>query len=115
MAVRFCENCGHSVKIPHQCPNPEGYLIKQVLYAFWAYDICPYVLGGVVEEFTRGGNVKIRGYGGRAFRPIVILPGETGRDALRLITELREKYDEKEKELKQHFKAMTLRMIGLEE
>lgn len=54
----------------------------QVLYAFWDYDICPYILGGIITEFTDSGNIRAKGYDGMIFKPIAILPGEAGSRAL---------------------------------
>ena len=42
----------------------------QTLYAFWDYDQCPYMLGGIVEKFVEGGKVRIKGYQGFCFKPI---------------------------------------------
>ena len=56
--------------------------MQQILYAFWDYDLCPYMLGGVVKELTLSGRVRVEGYDGLAFKPIAILPEKAGRDAL---------------------------------
>jgi len=114
MAVTYCSKCGHNVGLPHtKCKGTE--MKKQTLYAFWDYDLCPYVLGGIVEEFTGSGKVRIKGYDGMAFKPIAIIPDQKGKDALKLLKELREKYAKEEKELKTRYKEIIQGIIGLEE
>ena len=87
---------------------------KQVLYAFWDYDLCPYILGGIVTEFTGEGHVRAKGYDGMAFRPIAIIPDENGKRALARLQELRNEYAEKEKALKIDYKNRSRICIGLE-
>lgn len=58
------------------------------LYAFWRYDLFPYILGGEVVSMTDAGLVKIKEYGGSAFRPVLILPYDAGieiHEKLRLL------------------------------
>ena len=50
-----------------------------------------------------------------AFKPIAIIPDQKGADALKLVKELRSKYDQEEKELKAKYKNMTRGIIGLED
>lgn len=114
MAVTYCEKCGITVGLPHRdCKGVK--MKKQTLYAFWNYDLCPYVLGGIVTEFTESGKVRVKGYDGMAFKPIAIIPDQKGADALKLVKELRSKYDQEEKELKAKYKNMTRGIIGLED
>lgn len=47
------------------------------LYAFWKYDLPPYLLGGEVEEIRPDGITKIKGYTG-LFKPVKIVPLEKG-------------------------------------
>lgn len=58
------------------------------LYAFWRYDVDPYILGAKIEEFLDDGTVVPVGYQGAKVRPVVILPGEAGKNALEKIKEL---------------------------
>lgn len=49
------------------------------LYAFWKYDLPPYLLGGEVEEVDKDGLVTIaNGYDGMKFSPVKIVPLEKG-------------------------------------
>jgi hypothetical protein len=89
--------------------------LQQTLYAFWGYDICPYVLGGEITEFTEKGNIRAKGYDGMAFKPIAILPGKTGKDALKLIRELQENYRLEEKKLKAQYTIIANGILGLKE
>jgi hypothetical protein len=113
MAVKFCSVCGHTVPLPHTCKKRERE--PQILYAFWKYDICPYMLGGVVERFRENGYVVPRGYSGMSFKPIAIIPDHNGADTLRLLEELKSEYSTKEKELKQKYAKAALNLVGLEE
>lgn len=48
------------------------------LYAFWKYDIPPFLLGGEVEEVLEDGCVIIKGRTGYKFKPVIIVPLEKG-------------------------------------
>ena len=112
MAVFYCEKCGHNVKAPHtKCPNAD----RQVLWAFWSYDLCPYVIGGMVEKFLEDGYVRARNYAGMKFKPIAIIPDEAGRKALNALSELRAEYSEAEKALKKTYANKVRKLIGLQE
>ena len=43
------------------------------LYAFWKYDIPPFLLGGEVEEVLEDGCVIIKGQTGYKFKPVIIV------------------------------------------
>ncbi len=88
---------------------------KQTLYAFWSYDLCPYVLGGIVEKFLADGYIRAKGYTGMKFKPLAILPDEEGKEALLRLKALRQDYDVEEKKLKKKYKNAVRKMIGLEE
>lgn len=47
------------------------------LYAFWKYDLPPYLLGGEVEEIRPDGVAKIKGYTS-LFKPVKVVPLEKG-------------------------------------
>jgi hypothetical protein len=53
--------------------------MSQKLFAFWGYDIFPYVLGGEVEELKADGDVTVKGYRGMKFTPIKLFPLAKGR------------------------------------
>ena len=43
-------------------------------YAFWKYDLFPYVKWGEVERFNEDGTIETKNYGvGHKFKPILIL------------------------------------------
>ena len=88
--------------------------MQQKLYAFWEYDLCPYMLGGVVKEFTLSGKVRVKGYDGMAFKPIAILPEKSGRDALETLKELRYVYADAEIALKKIYSKKARKLVGLE-
>ncbi len=119
MAVQFCEECGHNVKIPHRCPNEhkkpkDDPLPKQKLYAFWSYDLCPYMLGGEVERFADDGMIVAKGYQGMKFKPLAILPDKAGKEALKFLKKIRADYDKAEKDLKKKYKDAARKLVGLE-
>lgn len=74
------------------------------LYAFWKYDIPPYLLGGEVIEVMEDGYVTIKGYTPSKFKPIKIVPLEKGIKLQKKLDKARAKYkktiQEAEKELK---------------
>lgn len=49
------------------------------LYAFWRYDLFPYLLGGSISKVHKDGRVEIMSYGpGYTFKPLFVLPGDLG-------------------------------------
>lgn len=65
--------------------------MKQKLYAFWKYDLFPFVLGGEITRMDNDGYVETVGYGpGFLFKPIKILPLEEGKRIAMLLTELKQ-------------------------
>lgn len=65
------------------------------LFAFWRYDSFPYVLGGHVTKMSESGLVETKEYGRQQwFRPIILLPKNTGE---KIQSELRKLRDEKYK------------------
>ena len=49
-------------------------------YAFWKYDIFPYVLSGEIEKELEDGLVQIVGYTGMVFQPFLVLPEKPGKE-----------------------------------
>lgn len=66
--------------------------------AVWKYDIYPYWLCGVVEEFLPKGRVAIHGYDSYQFTPIKIFWGKEGRQFLIDDQNLRNEYAAAKKE-----------------
>lgn len=87
---------------------------KQKLYAFWDYDVCPYILGGVIIDFTFDGRVRIKGYQGMAFKPMAILPDEVGEEALLKIKELGFEFNDAEKAIKSTYRNKALNVINID-
>lgn len=49
------------------------------LFAFWKYDLSPYLLGGEITHMNQHGDIYAKGYGlGYSFRPVKIMPLEQG-------------------------------------
>jgi hypothetical protein len=83
----------------------------QRLFAFWRYDLFPFVLGGPVEEFRGNGLVYIKSYQG-CFRPIRILRYEEGAELWAKLSNLRERYREATKDLDADFQARAVGIFG---
>lgn len=59
------------------------------LYAFWKYDLYPFVLGGHVVKMREDGSVETKEYGhGSYFKPILIMPSGPGEKLAAEIKEL---------------------------
>ena len=86
---------------------------KQVLYGFWNYDICPYMLGGIIDRFTKTGNIIVRGYCSMSFKPIAILPDEVGKTALLELKKLESEAREAERHLKRGYQNAARKLVGL--
>lgn len=54
---------------------------KNKEYAFWKYDLFPYMLGGTVTGFSKGGLVETEEFGrGHYFKPIVFTSKQKGKE-----------------------------------
>jgi hypothetical protein len=74
---------------------------NQELYVFWKYDVYPFILGAPLVRLLDNGHAVPEGYGGRSFKPKLIVPKKRGvqlhallkgleleyRDALRLLAQ----------------------------
>lgn len=73
---------------------------KQEFYAFWKYDLYPYLLVHKIIEFCNDGLVKVEGYGGYRIKPAYIGFGAQGKKLLENIKELSKNRDDAELEFK---------------
>ena len=89
-------------------------VLQQKLWAFWYYDIFPYVLGDVVEEIMNNGRVSTKEYTGKVFKPIVILPYEQGKKQWDEVEKLRAEYNQAKRELEKEYKAKVQAVIGFD-
>lgn len=62
------------------------------LYAFWKYDVPPYLLGGEVIEVREDGYVTVVGHTGCKFKPVLIVPLEKGIKLQKKLNEAEAKY-----------------------
>jgi hypothetical protein len=62
--------------------------MKPIGYAFWSYDLFPYLVGGEFDEIVEGGLVHVPSYNGRA-KPLFILDVKSGRKLRDRLAELR--------------------------
>ena len=78
-------------------------MVKIRIYAFWKYDLFPYISGGEVTEI--GENlVETKEYGkGRWFTYVKIFPFKEGKKIQQKLDLLEEKYYQEKKELLKKF------------
>ncbi len=72
---------------------------KQKLFAFWRYDLFPYILGGEVEKIREDGKVFIKSYE-HWFKPILIVPKSTGELLLENFQRLKNEFNKEINELR---------------
>lgn len=64
------------------------------LFAFWRYDQPPFFLGAPVLEILKDGRVKVEGYQGFAFKPVLLLPVAEGELRSTALDTVRRRYAE---------------------
>lgn len=82
-------------------------------YAFWSYDLCPFILGGEISKPKRNGLVMPDGYQGIQFEPLVIIRGGRGKIALKLIKLLRAQFVKENRDLKDKIHDAAKTAIGI--
>ena len=75
------------------------------LYAFWKYDVPPFLLGGEVISVTEDGYVTVKGYSGK-FKPELIVPIEKGIKIHKKLNKANAKYKEKVNEAQEELLAV---------
>lgn len=73
------------------------------LFAFWKYDLFPYLLGAKVEQVRDDGWVTTEGYQGMVFNPVRVLGGKTGEKLHAELKELTAEYDADLKKLRDEY------------
>lgn len=73
---------------------------EQKLFGFWRYDSYPYILGASIERFTPGGYIVPADFGGRCYKPILILPFNEGKILRERLKNLEVGYERAEKEMR---------------
>jgi hypothetical protein len=81
--------------------------MNQELYAFWKYDLFPYVLGGEVNEIKDNMRVTIKGREGYIYSVFTILPREQGLLIQERLDKLEKSYDEKKELLNKYLKLVS--------
>lgn len=85
--------CGGDVTHVQQIIADKLIALSQTIpeeYAFWRYDAFPFCLGGPIVKRLPYNRVSVKGYPGREFTPIKILPFEQGVELSKLLTCLEE-------------------------
>ena len=67
-------------------------MVMKKLYAFWKYDLFPFMLGDSVDEVVEKGHVKVDNYSGSTFKPFAFLNYNNGRDLNFLLKQLEYDY-----------------------
>ena len=81
-------------------PLRAGFKRVSGLFAFWRYDLFPYVLGGAVMAMDAAGRIQAESYAGSAFHPIKIMPRDAGFALQNKIETLRQEYRVAEREFR---------------
>ena len=79
--------------------------------AFWKYDLFPFVLSDTVDEgrpAKDGRFVRVKGYGGATFRPIVILPDDKGDPIAEQLQALEDEFRDARVKLHNDFVAKVI-------
>lgn len=80
------------------------------LFAFWEYDLFPYMLGARVSKIDEKGYVYADAYQGWV-KPFKILPPGAGQELYEKVKQLNSIKRDKEKELKSEFRAKLFDII----
>lgn len=84
-------------------------------YAFWEYDIPPFLLGGVVEKVDEEGYVTIENrYQGYRFRPVAVVPLKEGLKMQKKLDKAERKYRKRMEKAKNDILDTVHRMVGKE-
>lgn len=77
---------------------------KTKRYAFWSYDLCPYVVGGSFSGPIKDRYVYPDGHQGFGFKPIKIIKGDKGKETLNIIKQLTTEYNRESLKLKEIYR-----------
>lgn len=89
-------------------------MITQRLYAFWKYDLFPFVLGGEITSMTSDGKVETVGYGkGYYFNPFKIVPLTEGKRIAKELEILRAEHQKATAKFNQEFNARVASIITI--
>lgn len=72
------------------------------LYAFWKYDLFPYVLGAPASRMRSNGAVYVGSYQGYVY-PILLLPIEDGELLHKRLKQLTKEYSKAHQDLEKKF------------
>ena len=82
------------------------------LYAFWKYDLFPYLLHGEVTEGPDDqGRIQADGYGSALFSPLIMLPYPAGEELGIKLDHLRADYDQQVKAVDDKFRVRLNGML----
>lgn len=73
------------------------------LYAFWKYDLFPYLLGGKVEKVRDDGWVSVGGYPGMKFNPVRVLGEKVGEKLHAEVKKLTSNYEADQRKLRDEY------------
>jgi len=82
------------------------------IYAFWQYDLPPYMLGARVVYSNPDGTVQVQGFLGYTIKPVKLLLNEAGERAMLELKRLRTEYNDDDVELRRKYKELGLQAIG---
>lgn len=92
-------------------PIRDGYRRVSGLFAFWSYDLFPYVLGGPVMAMNDKGHIQCESFGGCCFVPIKILPRRDGEKIHAQILAMRKEHRKAKEDFDDQWKAALGKLI----
>ena len=72
---------------------------KHQLMGFWECTASPYFLGGPIESFNDDGKIKVQGFPGFVFSPVIVVPYERGEKILADLRSIEAAYSKELSEL----------------
>lgn len=84
----------------------------QRLFAFWHYDLFPYVLGAEVTKFVSDGLVQAKGYQTYCFKPLRVVLLDEGTELWSKLSALREEHRRAIDDINQSFLARAEELFG---
>lgn len=87
----------------------------QKQFAFWKYDLFPFLLGGEVTKMREDGKVETKEYGRNTyFVPVKILPLKDGKAINERLRELEREYKRSLEAVRSDFMAQRNKIIKVE-
>lgn len=93
----YCSTCYPKGLTTCACNKTEE--VKFELFAFWKYDLFPYLIGGQITKLLSNGRVRTKEFGGYSFTPVKMLSVEEGAKLRSKLNDLKLARDKAIKEI----------------